>query len=63
MGIQMIASILICTWFGRWLDEYMNTSKPLFTIALILLGIAASSIVLIRGIKRISDTKEDANQK
>ena len=63
MGIQMIASILTCAWIGNYLDEYFQTDKAYITLFMMLFGVMASIILLIRGIKRINNSKEDTDQK
>ena len=41
VGISMVVPILICIWFGNFLDT--KTSKePLFTIVFVFLGVGAA---------------------
>jgi len=41
LGIVMITPILICTFFGIFLDN-MTKKEPLFTIILLLIGVVAA---------------------
>lgn len=52
VGVQMIATILIFTFAGQWLDGYYNTVEPFFTVFLALFGVVASMVQLIRGVKK-----------
>lgn len=52
LAFQMIGAILLGVWGGRKLDAWLDLSFPAFTVGLSLLGIAASLIVLIRGLPK-----------
>lgn len=62
MGFQMVATILVCAWLGRYLDEYFKTEKPYWMLALMLFGIISSITVFLRSIKRINSSKKDTDQ-
>lgn len=53
MGIQMIGAILICAWIGRYLDEKAGFEQPYATLGMMLFGVAASIILLIKNIQNI----------
>lgn len=57
IGIQMGATIGLCTWLGTWLDKKFNTKTPYWTLGLTLFGVMAGLILVIREVLKIS--KED----
>jgi len=48
----MIAAILLGLWLGRKVDEWINTSVPIFTISGILLAIIGSLVSLIKNLPK-----------
>ncbi|MEM1135971.1 MAG: AtpZ/AtpI family protein [Bacteroidota bacterium] len=54
LAMEMIGAILIGAWIGSWLDEYFQTSRDYFTLAMMLLGVTTSISLLF---KRIGKNK------
>ncbi len=54
MAIQMIATILIFTFLGRYIDTYKIINFQIFTVVGVLLGL---SIALYQGFKSIKQIK------
>ena len=52
LGIQMLATILVFAFCGKWLDGYFETSKPYFTVGLSLFGVTAAMVYFVRQIKK-----------
>lgn len=56
IGFQMGATIFICAWGGQKLDErYLNDDQNYFTIGLVLFGLIASIVLVIKQLKRLED--------
>jgi len=49
---QMIITIIAGVYAGKKLDEYLNTNKPYFTLALTLLSLIAALYFLVRGLTK-----------
>jgi len=60
IGMEMIGSVLLGGFGGNWLDKKLEFSFPLFTIVLILLGLAATFTHLIMQLN--ADRKEEEEQ-
>jgi hypothetical protein len=43
----MIAVILICWWIGQKIDNFAETTTPIFTVLAIVTGIVISLVVII----------------
>mgnify|MGYP006299309097 FL=1 len=54
----MAGSILLCLAVGYGLDKWLDT-KPLFTIAFIILGIIGGGVTVYRQIMKVLDPKRD----
>lgn len=54
IGFQMGATIFICAWAGRELDDYYDTEKNWFTIGLVLFGVFASIYLVLKQIKNLN---------
>ncbi len=52
MAMQMLGTILVFTYGGYKLDEYLQNHIPIWTLVLSLTSIAASLYLLIRGISQ-----------
>ncbi len=52
LGVEMVATFLLCAWLGRQADAYFQTSRPWATIALLLLAVVASMTLLIKQINK-----------
>ncbi len=50
LGMQMLATIGLCTWLGVWLDGRYG-SGPWGTVVLTLLGVFAAMYQVIRAVK------------
>ena len=48
MGFQMGATIFLGTWGGIKLDEYFDTSFPIFTLALACISVFAAIYFVIK---------------
>jgi F0F1-type ATP synthase assembly protein I len=48
----MIATILLGLWIGSKVDEWINSSVPIFTISGILLAIVGSLVALIKNLPK-----------
>jgi len=61
VGLTMAGSILFCLVIGYYLDKWLST-KPIFIIVFILLGIAGGAVTVYRQIMDATeqDGKKDA---
>ncbi len=59
VGIQMGITIYAFAWLGKWLDEKYDTSKPYFTLSLVILGVLVSLFWLIQTLKRINKDEDE----
>jgi F0F1-type ATP synthase assembly protein I len=57
LGIQMGASIALCTWLGTWLDKKFPNDHSYWTLGLTLFGVIAGFYLVIRDVIKMS--KED----
>ena len=48
MSFQMLGTILIFVFAGRWLDHWLELSFPVFTLVFVLLGVFGSMYSFIR---------------
>jgi F0F1-type ATP synthase assembly protein I len=60
IGVEMIGSVLLGGFGGNWLDKRTELGFPLFTIALILLGLGATFTHLIMQLN--ADRKEEEEE-
>lgn len=51
-AFQMLITILLGVWLGRYLDGYVGTQKPWFTLGLALFAIAVALYGLIRSLPK-----------
>ncbi|ANQ50000.1 AtpZ/AtpI family protein [Flammeovirga yaeyamensis] len=63
VSTEMIVTLLICAFGGKYLDEYFETKGPYFTIGLLLFGVFASLYILIKGLQKISKKGPDNEKK
>ncbi|OHX66810.1 AtpZ/AtpI family protein [Flammeovirga pacifica] len=63
VSTEMIVTLLICAYGGKFLDEYFSTSGPYFTIGFLLFGVFASLFILIKGLQKISKKGPDNEKK
>jgi len=54
IGIQMGATIFVCAWIGKKLDERFPSNKNWFTIGLVLFGVFASLYIVLKQLKNIN---------
>ncbi|NLR89705.1 AtpZ/AtpI family protein [Flammeovirga sp. SR4] len=59
----MIVTLLICAYGGKYLDSYLDTNQPYFTIGLLLFGVFASLVILINGLRKISKKNDSVVKK
>ena len=52
IAFQMGATIFICAWIGKKLDEEYPSEKNWFTIGFVLFGLVASVYVVLKQLKR-----------
>ncbi|WP_317172076.1 AtpZ/AtpI family protein [Salinimicrobium oceani] len=52
IAFQMGATIFICAWIGKKLDEKYPMDKNWFTIGFVLFGLVASVYVVLKQLKR-----------
>ena len=50
VAFQLIATVLICFFVGKILDDYMTNATPWLTITLSTLGIFATIFLLIKNL-------------
>lgn len=55
IAFQMGATIFICAWIGRKLDERYPMEKNWFTIGFVLFGLVASVYVVLKQLKRYNN--------
>lgn len=54
IAFQMGATIYLAAYFGKKLDSYYQNEKKIFTLLLVLLGLAVSIWNLLRQLKKIN---------
>jgi len=54
IGFQMGATIFVCAWIGKKLDERFPSNKNWFTIGLVLFGVFASLYIVLKQLKNIN---------
>lgn len=54
IGFQMGATIFICAWIGKKLDEKYSSNKNWFTIGFVLFGVFASLYVVLQQVKNLN---------
>lgn len=54
LGFQMIAVIGVFTFIGYKLDQWQETSQPIFTAILSLVGVCAALYQVIRSLKNMN---------
>lgn len=52
IGLQMLGTIGLGVWAGRWLDGNQHNARPVWTIVLALTAIGASLYLFIRQLPR-----------
>lgn len=57
LGIQITVLVGGAAYFGKWLDEKYNTSKPWFALVFVLLAVALSIYYTIRQLNNINNRK------
>lgn len=55
IAFQMGATIFICAWIGKKLDEKYPMNKNWFTIGFVLFGLVASVYVVLKQLKRYNN--------
>jgi F0F1-type ATP synthase assembly protein I len=54
IGFQMGATIFVCAWIGKKLDEKYPMEKNWFTIGFVLFGVFASLYVVLKQVKYLN---------
>jgi F0F1-type ATP synthase assembly protein I len=54
IGFQMGATIFVCAWIGKKLDERFPSNKNWFTIGLVLFGVFASLYIVLKQLKNLN---------
>ena len=52
MGVEMIVTILLFLWVGKWVDEKLVLQTPIFTAIFSLLGVFASMYRVIKSLNQ-----------
>lgn len=55
IAFQMGATIFICAWIGKELDEKYSSGKRWFTLGFVLFGLVASVYVVLKQLKRYNN--------
>lgn len=55
IAFQMGATIFVCAWIGKELDERYSGEKKWFTIGFVLFGLVASVYVVLQQLKRFNN--------
>ena len=55
IAFQMGATIFICAWIGKKLDERYPMEKNWFTLGFVLFGLVASVYVVLQQLKRYNN--------
>lgn len=55
IAFQMGATIFICAWIGKQLDERYPSNKNWFTIGFVLFGMVASIYVVLKQLKKLNN--------
>ncbi|UZH56609.1 AtpZ/AtpI family protein [Salinimicrobium tongyeongense] len=55
IAFQMGATIFVCAWIGKKLDERYSMEKNWFTIGFVLFGLVASVYVVLKQLKRYNN--------
>ncbi|UOR04433.1 AtpZ/AtpI family protein [Hymenobacter aerilatus] len=50
LGFQMLGIIGVFTFIGIKLDDYLNTKKPWWTVAFVLVGVISAMYQVIRSV-------------
>lgn len=58
LSTQMIVTLVICAYGGRYLDNVTEANGPYFTIGFLLFGLFASLMILYNGLREITKKKE-----
>ena len=51
-AFQMLVTILLGVWLGRYLDSYFQTEKPWFTLGLAMFSIGVALYALIKSLPK-----------
>lgn len=54
IAFQMGATIFICAWIGKKLDERYPSTKNWFTIGFVLFGMIASIYIVLKQLKNLN---------
>lgn len=54
IGIQMGATIFVCAWIGKKLDERYPSNNSWFTLGFVLFGVFASLFVVLKQLKNFN---------
>ncbi len=54
IAFQMGATIFLCAYTGKKLDEYYELEKQWFTMGLVIFGVTASIYLVIKQLNRIN---------
>jgi F0F1-type ATP synthase assembly protein I len=55
IAFQMGATIFVCAWLGKKLDEHYAMEKNWFTIGFVLFGLVASIYLVLKQLKRFNN--------
>jgi len=52
LAFQLVATILIFVYLGRWLDQYIENETPWFTLLFAIIAVVGSMYRLIKGLTK-----------
>lgn len=52
MGFRMAATIVVGVFVGKWIDERLAMTKPIFTLILCLLAVGVSIYMVYRDVSQ-----------
>lgn len=55
IAFQMGATIFVCAWIGKKLDERYPMEKNWFTLGFVLFGLVASVYIVLKQLKRYNN--------
>ncbi|MFD1553138.1 hypothetical protein DNU06_12470 [Putridiphycobacter roseus] len=63
LGFQMAITVGLAAWGGQYFDKKFENEQPIFTIVLILIGIAIALYQVIREVNKLTKEDEEEDQK
>lgn len=57
MGVELVVTLCLAAWLGRWLDEKYGVESGLYTIFIMLFALVGSMYRLIKSLMNEQDKK------